>query len=143
MRSDEDVGKINAATPLLVSSALEQFLKGLVSSCVTEVRNRGGKKVMASHLKAAVTNNEKYDFLKDIVANVPDPVDAPPEDDEPKKKRKRGPPRKKGKEVKEEGGTGARDDEDNVKEEELEEDQPDAKSRKPSISNLLNDEDTD
>ncbi|KAI9328349.1 histone-fold-containing protein, partial [Obelidium mucronatum] len=75
MRSDEDVGKINAATPLLVSSALEQFLKSLVLQCVVEAKNRGGKKLMASHLKAAVNSTEKFDFLKDIVANVADPVE--------------------------------------------------------------------
>ncbi|KAJ3232883.1 hypothetical protein HDU81_002628 [Chytriomyces hyalinus] len=89
MRSDEDVGKITQATPILVSCALELFLKSLVGECVKEARQRSGKKLSPSHLKAAIANNEKFDFLKELVANVPDPTDNDEDADGDSKKKKR------------------------------------------------------
>ncbi|KAI8618886.1 hypothetical protein BC830DRAFT_1165834 [Chytriomyces sp. MP71] len=50
MRTDDEVGKITQATPILVSCALELFLKSLVGECVNEARARSGKKISASHL---------------------------------------------------------------------------------------------
>ncbi|KAJ3098668.1 hypothetical protein HK100_005061 [Physocladia obscura] len=76
MRADDDVGKITQATPILVSCALEQFLKALVENALLQAQLRGAKKLSASHLKAAINASDKFDFLKDIVANVPDPIDT-------------------------------------------------------------------
>lgn len=82
MQADEDVGKVAQATPLLVSKAVEMFMQWLVQAAVTEAQNRGSRKVQAYHLKQAVLVTDAFDFLKDIVAKIPDPVHGSSEDQE-------------------------------------------------------------
>ncbi|KAJ3285594.1 hypothetical protein BCR33DRAFT_713215 [Rhizoclosmatium globosum] len=151
MRTDDEVGKINAATPLLVSCALELFLKSIVSGCVDQARARGAKKVTASHLKAAINGTERFDFLKDLVANVPDPVEGEAEEEGKKKGRKRGaaagsstggPSKRKAAvaaaaAVKEENETEEGEEDVGVKDEDAEYEP----AGKASIANLLNDDD--
>ncbi|PWN46050.1 histone-fold-containing protein, partial [Ceraceosorus guamensis] len=72
MQSDEEVGKVAAATPVAVSKALELFMAELLGTAVTEARSRGSKRVLPGHLKAAVQANERLDFCKDICASAPD-----------------------------------------------------------------------
>ncbi|KAI9355421.1 histone-fold-containing protein [Zopfochytrium polystomum] len=76
MRSDDEVGKVAQATPVLVSKALELFIQALVEDACKETIARGAKKLTSSHLKVAINTNPKFDFLKDLVANVPDLQDA-------------------------------------------------------------------
>ncbi|ORY90235.1 histone-fold-containing protein [Leucosporidium creatinivorum] len=98
IQADEDVGKVAQATPVVVSKALELFLKALVDECVKDARERGSKKVSAYGLKRVVQNVPTFDFCADIVAGVPDPIsDETGADGEPKKKR--APRKKKEKEV--------------------------------------------
>ncbi|CAO3681235.1 unnamed protein product [Rhizopus microsporus] len=52
MQLDEDVGKVAQATPILIA-----------------------KRLTVAHLKKAIENVEQFDFLKDIVANIPDPLE--------------------------------------------------------------------
>ncbi|KAI9622128.1 hypothetical protein KEM48_007441 [Puccinia striiformis f. sp. tritici PST-130] len=82
MQADEDVGKVAQATPLLVSKAVEMFMQSLVEAAVTEAQQRGSRKVQAYHLKQAIQITPAFDFLKDIVAKIPDPVHGGPEDPE-------------------------------------------------------------
>jgi Dr1-associated corepressor len=83
-----------------IAKALELFMISLVTKSATQAKTRGSKRVTASHLKSAVMAEEQFDFLHEIVANVPD---APPpgqqsanalgqseEEDEGKKKKKVG-----------------------------------------------------
>lgn len=50
MQADEDVGKIAQSTPIVVSRALELFLKDVVTEACGVVRQSGGKKVLPLHV---------------------------------------------------------------------------------------------
>ncbi|KAF7795922.1 hypothetical protein EIP86_007089 [Pleurotus ostreatoroseus] len=73
MQKDEEVGKVAQATPVVISKALELFLGVIVDEASKVTLERGSKKVEAYHLKHAVETVETLDFLKEIVAAVPDP----------------------------------------------------------------------
>ncbi|ORX41689.1 histone-fold-containing protein [Piromyces finnis] len=76
MRLDEEVGKVAQVTPILISKSLELFMQSLIDETCKETRNRGAKKMSVSHLKRCIMNTEKFDFLKDVVSNIPDPVES-------------------------------------------------------------------
>ncbi|TFK21702.1 histone-fold-containing protein [Coprinopsis marcescibilis] len=73
MQKDEEVGKVAQATPIVISKALELFLGLIIEESYKVTAERGAKKVEAYHLKHAVDTVETLDFLKEIVAAVPDP----------------------------------------------------------------------
>ncbi|CAG8462989.1 9780_t:CDS:2, partial [Diversispora eburnea] len=70
---DEDVGKVAQATPVLIS--LELFMQSLIDHACKETRSRNAKRMSVSHLKKTIMTTEQFDFLKDVVANIPDPVE--------------------------------------------------------------------
>jgi len=76
MQMDEDVGKVAQATPVLISKALELFMQSLIDSACQETRSRSAKRITVSHLKKTIMTTEQFDFLKDVVANIPDPVES-------------------------------------------------------------------
>ncbi|CAI5759479.1 unnamed protein product [Candida verbasci] len=67
MQSDEEIGKVAQATPIIVGRALEIFMANLVESSILEAKKQGVKRIGVNHIKAAIDNNEKFDFLVDIV----------------------------------------------------------------------------
>ncbi|KAJ3225383.1 hypothetical protein HK099_006924 [Clydaea vesicula] len=76
MRLDDDVGKVAKATPVLISKALEMFMKSLIDECTKETRSRNAKKISVVHLKATVLNTDKFDFLREIVEKIQDPING-------------------------------------------------------------------
>lgn len=102
MQTNEDVGKVAQATPVVVSKALEMFMQSIVDETVRQARDKGSRKLTSQHLyvalsafyslrtcnqplaydrswltlspyrKRAIHENETFDFLKDIVAGVAD-----------------------------------------------------------------------
>ncbi|ORY15131.1 histone-fold-containing protein [Clohesyomyces aquaticus] len=72
MQADDDVGKVAQVTPVVVSKALELFMISLVTKAAAEAKARSSKRVGAMHLKQAVTNDEQFDFLSEIVSKVAD-----------------------------------------------------------------------
>lgn len=44
----------------------------LVTKAATEAKARNSKRVAAVHLKQAITNDEQFDFLSEIVSKVAD-----------------------------------------------------------------------
>ncbi|KAJ4337805.1 hypothetical protein N0V87_004358 [Didymella glomerata] len=89
MQADDDVGKVAQVTPVVVSKALELFMISLVTKAATEAKQRNSKRVGAVHLKQAITKNEQFDFLNDIVSKVADAPEKSESDamDEGKKKK--------------------------------------------------------
>ncbi|KAJ3070126.1 hypothetical protein HK102_006749, partial [Quaeritorhiza haematococci] len=67
MRMDDDVGK--------VAQALELFMQTLVDETCKETRTRSAKKMTVAHLKKTILSTDKFDFLREIVANIPDPAE--------------------------------------------------------------------
>ncbi|KAH7348790.1 putative DNA polymerase epsilon subunit C [Rhexocercosporidium sp. MPI-PUGE-AT-0058] len=70
MQADEEVGKVAQVTPVAVSKALELFMIALVGGAAEKAKEKGGKKVTATHLKAVVLGSEQFDFLAEIVGRV-------------------------------------------------------------------------
>lgn len=86
MQSDDEIGKVAQATPIVVAKALELFMAGLVDGACAEARARNSKRVSPSHLKQAVFTTEHFDFLREIMAKYPDPVAPSNGDEEPKRR---------------------------------------------------------
>lgn len=55
-----------------LAKALELFMISLVTKAAAEAKQRNSKRVGAVHLKQAITKNEQFDFLNDIVSKVAD-----------------------------------------------------------------------
>ncbi|XP_048737123.1 dr1-associated corepressor-like isoform X2 [Ostrea edulis] len=72
MQTDEDVGKVAAAVPVLISRALEKFIETLIMKTSETTKIRNAKTLTTSHIKQTIYQEKKFDFLKDLVANVPD-----------------------------------------------------------------------
>lgn len=47
----------------------------LVTKAAGEARDRSSKRVTAAHLKQAVTKDQTFDFLQEIIEKVPDPTE--------------------------------------------------------------------
>lgn len=71
MQSDEDIGKVAQATPVVVGRALEIFMANLVETAVSEAKKNGVRRIGASHVRAAVENTDQFDFLVDAMEKYP------------------------------------------------------------------------
>jgi hypothetical protein len=71
MQSDEDIGKVAQATPVVVGRALEIFMANLVEAAVSEAKKNGVRRIGASHVRAAVENTDQFDFLVDAMEKYP------------------------------------------------------------------------
>lgn len=71
MQSDDEIGKVAQATPIIVGRALEIFMTNLVEAAIIESKKQGVKRISASHIRAAVENTEQFDFLVDAVEKYP------------------------------------------------------------------------
>ncbi|KAF2270027.1 DNA polymerase epsilon subunit C, partial [Lojkania enalia] len=88
MQADDDVGKVAQVTPVVVSKALELFMISLVTKAAAEAKARNSKRVATTHLKQAVTKDEQFDFLSEIVGKIADAPAAQKEEDGEGRKRK-------------------------------------------------------
>uniref|UniRef100_A0A182NP98 Transcription factor CBF/NF-Y/archaeal histone domain-containing protein n=1 Tax=Anopheles dirus TaxID=7168 RepID=A0A182NP98_9DIPT len=64
MQTDEEVGKVAQAVPLFVESLLKKTLR------ITNARN--AKTLSPSHMKQCIISESRFDFLRDLVKNIPD-----------------------------------------------------------------------
>ncbi|KAG5419006.1 hypothetical protein I9W82_003725 [Candida metapsilosis] len=71
MQSDEEIGKVAQATPIIVGRALEIFMANLVEVSVLQAKKQGVKRITASHVKSAIENTEQFDFLVEAVEKYP------------------------------------------------------------------------
>ncbi|NP_991104.2 dr1-associated corepressor [Danio rerio] len=72
MQTDEEIGKVAAAVPVIISRALELFLESLLTKACDVTQSRNAKTMTTSHLKQCIELEQQFDFLKDLVATVPD-----------------------------------------------------------------------
>ncbi|KAG7220151.1 hypothetical protein INR49_027991 [Caranx melampygus] len=99
MQTDEEIGKVAAAVPVIISRALELFLESLLTKACQVTQSRNAKTMTTSHLKQCIELEQQFDFLKDLVATVPDMQGEGEEnhtEGEEKKGRKPGSGRKNG-----------------------------------------------
>ncbi|KAK6464170.1 histone-fold-containing protein [Scheffersomyces coipomensis] len=71
MQSDDEIGKVAQATPIIVGRALEIFMANLVEVSIIEAKKQGVKRITASHIRAAIENTEQFDFLVEAVEKYP------------------------------------------------------------------------
>ncbi|CAD5123894.1 DgyrCDS12201 [Dimorphilus gyrociliatus] len=72
MQTDDDIGKVAAIVPVVISRALELFIDGLVKKSYEQTKSRNAKTLTTSHIKQVIHEEKGFDFLKDLVQNVPD-----------------------------------------------------------------------
>lgn len=72
MQADEEVGKVAQQTPIAVGKALELFMVQLVRKSAEVAKDKNSKRITATMLKQAIDSTNEWDFLRDIVAKVPE-----------------------------------------------------------------------
>ncbi|XP_074158753.1 LOW QUALITY PROTEIN: uncharacterized protein LOC141562648 [Sminthopsis crassicaudata] len=72
MQTDEEIGKVSAAVPLIISRALELFLESLLKKAGQVTQSQNAKTMTISHLKQCMELEQQFDFLKDLVAAILD-----------------------------------------------------------------------
>ena len=81
MQSDDDIGKVSAPVPLVVSRAVEVFLEALLSKAQEQLdKSRTASRTLSpAHLKRCIETEPKFDFLRALVQHVPDIRPTTPE----------------------------------------------------------------
>ena len=72
MQTDEDVGKVAAAVPVIISRALELFIESLIMKASQTTQTRHAKTLTTAHIKQTIEAEKKFDFLRDLVVNITD-----------------------------------------------------------------------
>ncbi|XP_071834540.1 uncharacterized protein [Apostichopus japonicus] len=72
MQTDEEVGKVAAAVPVLISKALEHFIQDLLVKASRQTLEKNAKTLTTSHIKQCIHREKVFDFLKDLVVDIPD-----------------------------------------------------------------------
>jgi len=73
MQTNEEVGKLAQPVPVMVARSLELFAKSLLLAAGKVAEQSGAKTLTPVHLKTAVEEDERLDFLKDKVEDVSRP----------------------------------------------------------------------
>lgn len=72
MQTDEEIGKVAAAVPVVISKCIEMFLESILKSAGSVTDGRKAKTMTTSHLKECIMNDKRLDFLHPLVVNEPD-----------------------------------------------------------------------
>lgn len=72
MQTDEDVGKVAAPVPVIISKALELFVESLLLKASANTQAKNARTLTPQHLKQTILSEARFDFLKDLVANISD-----------------------------------------------------------------------
>nr|CAG4652281.1 EOG090X0H1B [Triops cancriformis] len=81
MQTDEEVGKVAAPVPVIIYillhpgmnvEALELFVESLLKKSVQVTMARSAKTLSPAHLKQCVMAESRFDFLRELLASVPD-----------------------------------------------------------------------
>ncbi|XP_005095412.1 dr1-associated corepressor [Aplysia californica] len=72
MQTDEEVGKVAAAVPVIISRALELFIESLITETSQTTIAKNAKTLSTSHIKQTIESKKQFDFLRDLVSNLPD-----------------------------------------------------------------------
>ncbi|GAB1601671.1 dr1-associated corepressor-like [Argonauta hians] len=72
MQTDEEVGKVAAAVPVIISRALELFIESLILKSSKTTQTRQARTLTTAHIKQTIESEKKFDFLRDLVVNITD-----------------------------------------------------------------------
>ncbi|QLQ82062.1 hypothetical protein HG537_0G03170 [Torulaspora globosa] len=67
MQTDDDIGKVSQATPVIAGRSLEFFIALLVKRSSDVARQIGCKRISGEVMKETILNDEKFDFLRENV----------------------------------------------------------------------------
>ena len=79
MQTDEEVGKVAQAVPIIISRTLELFVHSLLTKTMEITSAKNAKTLSPSHMKQCILSESRFDFLKDLVKSLPD-VSGPDEE---------------------------------------------------------------
>ncbi|XP_041131752.1 dr1-associated corepressor [Polyodon spathula] len=71
MQKDKEVGKVAAAVPVIISRALEIFLKSLLTQTSQITQSKHTRTMTQAHLRQCINTEKHFDFLKDLAAQLP------------------------------------------------------------------------
>nr|XP_046269256.1 dr1-associated corepressor isoform X2 [Scatophagus argus] len=66
MQKDAEVGRIAMAVPVIISRALEMFLKCLLTKTCLITQSKLSSVVSVAHMKQCIESEELFDFLKGL-----------------------------------------------------------------------------
>lgn len=72
MQTDEEVGKVAQAVPIIISRTLELFVASLLKKAMEVTSTKNAKTLTPSHMKLCILSESRFDFLKDLVMLLPD-----------------------------------------------------------------------
>ncbi|XP_055533843.1 uncharacterized protein LOC129723562 [Wyeomyia smithii] len=72
MQTDEEVGKVAQAVPVIIPRTLELFVESLLTKTLRITNARNAKTLSPSHMKQCIISENRFDFLRDLVKNIPD-----------------------------------------------------------------------
>ncbi|XP_034245413.1 dr1-associated corepressor [Thrips palmi] len=72
MQTDEQVGKVAQAVPIIISRTLELFVQSLLNSALVVTNAKNARTLSPSHMKQCIISNSRFHFLKDLVRSLPD-----------------------------------------------------------------------
>ncbi|XP_075212892.1 negative cofactor 2 alpha isoform X2 [Lycorma delicatula] len=72
MQTDEEVGKVAQAVPVIISRTLELFVESLLTKTMQITLAKSAKTLSPSHMKQCILSESRFDFLKDLVKSLPD-----------------------------------------------------------------------
>ncbi|XP_065369150.1 dr1-associated corepressor homolog [Calliphora vicina] len=72
MQSDEEVGKVAQAVPIIISRTLELFVESLLTKTLKITNSRNAKTLSTSHMKQCIMSEQRFDFLRELVRSIPD-----------------------------------------------------------------------
>ncbi|KAG5857677.1 dr1-associated corepressor isoform X2 [Anguilla rostrata] len=76
MQKDTEVGRIAAAVPVIISRALEMFLKSFLIMTSQITQSKHSRVMSMAHMKQCIENEKLFDFLKDLAEQATAPAQA-------------------------------------------------------------------
>ncbi|XP_068574103.1 dr1-associated corepressor isoform X2 [Cebidichthys violaceus] len=74
MQKDAEVGRIAVAVPVIISRALEMFLKSLLTKVCLITQSKRCHVVSVAHMKQCIEFEKLFHFLKDLVERASSPA---------------------------------------------------------------------
>ncbi|CAL8079501.1 unnamed protein product [Calicophoron daubneyi] len=72
MQLDEDIGKLTATVPPVVSRSLELFMEQLITRAYQVTTERNSKTISPSSIKYVIEHDSEFGFLHNLVVDVPE-----------------------------------------------------------------------
>uniref|UniRef100_A0A673K8Z4 Dr1-associated corepressor n=1 Tax=Sinocyclocheilus rhinocerous TaxID=307959 RepID=A0A673K8Z4_9TELE len=66
MQKDTEVGRIATAVPVIISKALEMFLRSLLTMTCKITQSRNSRVMSINHMKQCINSEKLFDFLNDL-----------------------------------------------------------------------------